>query len=249
MRVESPHPCRSAKIGGWFHDLPDKVLAPRPKAKCPPPKMAPPADFTELACRYAAALVNADVPAQELGVSARSLERLQAGYTGTGYSFPMRDAAEKVIGIRIRARDGRKWCVPGSQNGLFWPEGVDPRHADPLLLPEGPTSCAACLDLGYAAIGRPNCEARIDLISGLAEKCRGQVVLLADHDEAHARKDGSVYFPGQDGAAKIAQAIRPLVKTLRVVKPPFHKDAREWLRAGATRDVVDCVIKSARFWQ
>ena len=244
MRMESDKPCKS---GGWFHELAEKPAQPRRPAPRPVVKPVPTADFAALACKFVDALPSIEIPAMQLGLTTWTLERLQMGYMGTAYTFPMRDAAEKVIGIRVRASDGRKWCVPGSHNGLFWPDGVDPKTCAMLLLPEGPTSCGACLDLGYAAIGRPNCEARIDLISEVVKRCRGDVVIIADHDEAKTLPDGSVRYPGQAGAQKIAQAIKSLCRTLRVVKMPFHKDPRDFLRSGGTHAVFSCLIKATKY--
>lgn len=246
MRVESDRPCRSAKSGGWFHKLGESVTyVPPPKPKTKPVATE---DFAPLAEQCQAALTNINLLAKDLGLSVESLRRLEVGWSSTyhGYTFPMRDGHGKVIGIRVRGQKA-KWCVPGSHNGLFWPQGVSRQGSGLLLLPEGPTSCGACLDLGYEAIGRPNCELGATDIQAILRQARRDVVIVADHDEPHERPDGSVYYPGQQGAAKITEQIKPLCRTLKVVKPPFTKDIRDWLHEGATREIVDCVIKSTRF--
>jgi len=254
MRVESPYPCKG-EAGGWFHGEdarrlfdPDRreqdhvyVLPVKPKPEGPAP------DFAKLACEYVEKLININMIATELGISIRSLERLQIGWSGNGYSFPMRSGTEKIIGIRIRGRKG-KWCVPGSHNGLFWPEGVYRGGDYPIMVCEGETDVAALLDLGFDAIGRPSCSGGVEHVAEFLKGRRRDVVIVADNDKPHERPDGSVWFPGQEGARRLAQGIKPLARTLKIIKPPFYKDVRDWVRAGATRDMVEAVIANTKFF-
>ena len=76
---------------------------------------------------------------------------------------------------------------------------------------------------------------------------RRDVIIMADKDEAKERPDGSLWYPGQDGAARLSKVILPIVRSIRIVKPPFHKDIREWYKAGATREVVESVIRNTRY--
>jgi hypothetical protein len=252
MRVESNRPCRSAKIGGWFHQL-DEPVKYLPLSR-PEPKKVAQKDFVPLAekCRCALLALPDGIRglSQELGLSVEYLEAAEAGWSIEygGYTFPMFDGHRHIIGLQLRTPHGKR-SVPGSHGGLFWPKGVSARGKDLLLLPEGATSCGACFDLGYGAIGRFNCEARIDLLQELLAQGRRDVVIVADHDEPHYRPDGSVYYPGQEGAAKVAHEVRPLCKTLKIVKCPSCKDMRDWLHAGATRPVVDCIIHSTKFFE
>ena len=243
MRVESDRPCRSAKVGGWFHGLSDPVRYVPPKRKQEPVAEK---DFPDLACRYEQQLQDIDLLAKSLGVSVRSLERLQVGWNGQGHTFPMRDGCERVIGIRVRGAKG-KWCVPGSHNGLFWPEGVYCGSDYPLLIAEGPTDTASLLGMGFHAIGRSSCSGGVDHVIEFLKGRRREVVIMADKDPPKTRPDGSVWYPGQEGAARLAQAIRPFCRTIKIIKPPFCKDVRAWRIAGATREVVQAVIKNTRF--
>jgi hypothetical protein len=247
MRMENDHPCKSAQVGGWIHRLGEPVAyVPPPKPKHEPVALA---DFTDLACQCEQALPNIESLAKELGLSVRSLERLQVGWYARMkcYTFPMRDGRERIVGIRVRTLRGKKYCVPGSHNGLFHPEGVSAKGDSPLLLPEGPTSCAACLDLGFDAIGRPNCELGAEDLKLILKQGNRPVVIVADHDEAKYRPDGSVYYPGQDGARKIAQSLKPLCPRLKIIKMPFCKDPRDFLREGGTHAVVECLIRAAKY--
>jgi hypothetical protein len=241
MRTASPKPCNS---GGWFHRLNEPLeYKPAPKRK---PDRVPVQDFARLASQYVEQLQDIASLSRSLGISIRSLERLQAGWNGQGYTFPMRNGSERIIGIRVRTDKG-KWCVKGSRTGLFWPEGVYSGSDYPLVICEGPTDCAALLDMEFDSLGRPSCLGGVEHITEFLKGRRRDVVILADRDEPKHRPDGSVWLPGQEGAVRLCKAIRPLVRTLKIVKPPFHKDARAWRIAGATHDVVETVIRNTRY--
>ena len=235
MRAESS---KTTSIGGWIHKLDGDYKPPPPKPKKEKP--VPLAEFGDLACKYQDDLIRIDLVAAELGVSERSLERLNCGWNGN-VCFPMRDVNERVIGIRIRGK-GSKWSVPGSHNGLFWPENID--CMDTLFLCEGPTDCAALLTLGFQAIGRPSCSGGVEIVQGLLSKARRDVIVMSDNDEAKIRPDGSEWYPGQEGAEALAEAIKPLTRSLKVVTPPHDKDIRQWLNAGATYHTVMAIVNS-----
>jgi phage/plasmid primase-like uncharacterized protein len=152
--------------------------------------------------------------AHSVSVTPRSLKRLGIGISAGSHTFPMRDERGHIIGIRRRLRNGRKNSVKGSKNGLFIPAGIE--NAKQLVICEGPTDCAAALDLGYAAIGRPNCNSRIPMTVAYV---RGRpVVIVADHDT-----------PGVRGARKLAEALVRSGSTVRIILPPLvYKDLRQW---------------------
>jgi hypothetical protein len=86
-----------------------------------PPKLPPPVarDWEQW---HAQALVKTSQEALQrlggvLGVSAGSLSRLGAAWFagGPAWSFPMRNGAGEIIGIRLRSEDGSKYAVTGSQ--------------------------------------------------------------------------------------------------------------------------------------
>jgi hypothetical protein len=238
-RVESSKLIGQPFAGGWYHTLSDPIKPPPPKPK----KVEPIKDFTAYACQCADQMMNVERVATELGVSARSLERLQVGFNGH-VVFPMRDAQERVIGMRIRD-NGHQWSVLGSHNGLFWPEGLDFSR---LWLCEG--DCAALLTLGFNAIGRPSCSGGVDYVRGVIRLNQVKhVVIMADNDEAKFRSDGTEFYPGMDGAQRLAKVLRPMVKSLKILLPPRHKDIREWLGAGATHDKVQAICDNTREWE
>ena len=240
MRVRSDRPARN---GGWLHrtaDLPaGQAGAPPPRIYVPPP--APMGDWLGLLSRFGRDTRTADIEslAVGLGVTPGSLRRLGIAWAGPhrAWAFPMFDARRAIIGLRLRAEDGRKWAVAGSRNGLFWPDGL--AGAGPLLVCEGPTDTAALLDLGYDAIGRPCCTGAVEMVIEVVRRLRrGDVVVVADADT-----------PGIEGAGRLARALTEVGRRPKVIRPLWAKDARAWVQAGATRTVVDAAINNAMHWR
>lgn len=172
------------------------------------------------------------VLASGLGVSTLALNRLSIGNKGDGeWTFPMLDSQRRIVGIRIRAEDGSKYAVTGSKNGLFIPNGIS--NGDPLIICEGPTDTAAMLDLGFDVIGRASCISGNEFVPPL---CQGRdVAILTDNDDA-----------GRLGSKKLAEMLIRVCKSIRIITPGYAKDAREWVRIGATRREVESVIGATK---
>jgi len=179
--------------------------------------------------------------ASELGVDPVAVEALGAAFAPEheAWAWPMMDGSGRVCGVRLRSDDA-KWAVRGSRAGLFIPF-VEPSRGVEAVICEGPTDTAAALTLGYWAMGRPSCQGQIDIIR---ETCRRlglhRVVIMADYDDAKTRPTGEQWFPGRDGARVLAREIGLPAKLVL----PNAKDIRAWLRDGATREDVDCIINN-----
>ncbi len=175
-------------------------------------------------------------------ISGKSLLSYGIGYDAKAGcpSFPMFDGRRRPIGIRLEYQDGQKRCILGSQNGLFIPKNfelVEGPYGDPSLLlatPEGTSDCCAAYDLGLRAIGRPSNMGGVQYVRQLLSSGPKQdVVVLADHEETMWRRDGTPFWPGWEGALDLADAILPVVASLRVCKPPDRKkDIRKWMNDG-----------------
>ena len=241
MRVESQ---KALHNGGWLHRLVDRPL-PRPLPPPRPRRQEPAADFAAMHAAWAAETRMEAVCdlAEALGVSYRALYRLGAAWTPqhAAWAFPMRDGEGAIVGIRLRAMDGRKWAVRGSRAGLICEQAL--AGAGMLLVCEGPTDTAAAMTIGFTAIGRPSCRGQEDLLRARLRLWRDDVVIVADHDRPHERPDGSAWYPGLDGAKDLATALR---RPCRIIIPP-GKDIREWVRGGATRSDIEAAIRDARW--
>jgi DNA primase len=163
--------------------------------------------------------------ARHLGVFDETLRLLRVGWSHEhgAFSFPMHDALGAVVGIRLRKPDGSKFSVRGGREGLFFSTSPNPLCIDPtvLLVVEGPTDCAAGMDMGFECIGRPSCTGSVQtLIDLLVLRKFDRVVIVADADG-----------PGWTGADTLARRIieQVVVRRVRVLPPPDQqKDLRQW---------------------
>ena len=249
MRSESAW---SAKQGGWYH----KLTADMPKP-IPPPRTRPTwisgegqeIDFASIMRDYRMKTDDLTLHrhAMTLGVTADSLRFLGAAWAGPyrAWAFPMLDAQAKVVGIRLRSEKGDKWAVTGSHQGLFVPAVP---LTEPVVICEGPTDTAAAISLGFFAIGRPSCNSCVDMVVELMRK--KDVVIMGDRDQPKERPNGTIFLPGQEGAKALALALfEGRARSVKIIYPLRGKDARAWLRAGATRGHVLAAIKQKSRWQ
>ena len=245
-----------------FHQLiDDDSWRDRPRVeRKPTPKREPSADIAKLA-RVAERAVSdtmAQSLADDLGLTVASLVRMGMGWVtadelhkhdtnckGRGcWTFPMLDSIEQTIGVRLRSTDGFKYAINGSMQGIFVPRDLGKSGKPIVMITEGPTDCAAILDLGFDAIGRPSNTAGTDLIHRLImtrthDYDWREVVILIDRDK-----------PGSDaakntwrGARTLADALTSPRRSVRICQPPKGiNDARDWLKQGAREDCVMGVI-------
>lgn len=194
----------------------------------------PTRDFTALQQQYRHQITSQQVNSlgQQLGVSTQSLKWLRIGWDGEAYTFPMSNDFGKIIGIRRRFPTGSKVSVRGSKMGLFIP--FDLSSNGPLLICEGPTDTVAALDLDFAAIGRPNCNSKIEM-TAKAARGRREIVIVGDND-----------IQGRVGAKKLADALVLHYPNVKVIYPPDGiNDLRQWLKAGlSTKTLLNLIQKT-----
>ena len=235
MRIPSDWECKG-NMGGWIHKLnPDlaqrakNVFRHTPKKKPLPPKHWD--AFVQESLETAGLQPRAKILSATLGLSMNSLDRLLVGWLPkySAWTFPMWDGRGRMIGIRLRSMNGQKWCVPGSFNGIFHPICVANNGDSLLMICEGPTDCAALLDLGFDAIGRPNALGGCQLLTDFLRAGRRKVVIMADNDAASG--------VGMAGACKLAEKIGPLTTDVSILTPPGgYKDIRDYLNGGGTHE-------------
>lgn len=249
MRVEGVKPMRN---GGWLHRVGDDTARARsarvtwdaaPTRRCE-------AALFDAAAYHAGLRVKGDWRdvdglALSLGLCPYALATLEPAWDhwSDAWAFPMRDGAGKVLGIRLRADNGRKWAVKGSREGLFFDPAVG--RVPEVMLCEGPTDTAAAISLGFVAVGRPSCAGGVDQTRAFCFRHGVQrVIVMADQDVPHRRPDGSTWYPGRDGAQRLVAALG---LPFRMVMPPA-KDLRRWVIDGATPEAAAAVVNNA-YWR
>ncbi len=242
MRVESAKVLRN---GGWLHRVGDG--GGRAAAPARPPRRVSDAALFDAGAYHSALLARGDWRdvdglALSLGLCPYALATLEPvwDHWHDAWAFPMRDGTGKVVGIRLRANDGRKWSVKGSREGIFFDPKVG--RVPVVMFCEGPTDTAAAISLGFAAVGRPSCSGALEQTRAFCFRHGVQkVIVMADQDAPHRRPDGSVWYPGWDGAERL---VAVLELPFKVVMPPA-KDLRAWVIEGATVAAVAAVVTNA----
>jgi len=237
---------------GYLHkikDNPDPIQV-QPRVFRPPPPVAA-IDFEALCANMMGSITAGEVSklADQLGVTTTSLRWLGIGRDRrhAAYSFPMRNADREVIGIQLRPEQGKKFAVTGSNMGLFIPSQLD--GSGPLFIVEGASDTAALLDMGFDAIGRPSCSSCVDMTTEFVAKAPSREwVIIEDHDEPKTAPNGRIFYPGQEGATKLAESL-VRVKPGKVIAPIGAKDTREWKQRGATRNTIISAVKNASYFK
>lgn len=163
--------------------------------------------------------------AESLGLHPFALRMLRVGWfaSSDAFSFPMFRYGQRLIGIRLRSESGKKWAIKGSRQGLFMPLQW-PSDKKGVLVCEGPTDTAAMLGMGFNAIGRPSAMGSHALVE---EAVNGRpVCIISDSDSV-----------GLDSAQRLATHLRKCCPKVGILIPR-QKDARDWVRAGATKSEV-----------
>jgi len=236
MRVTSQKPCTN---GGWLHPI-----GSAPQVPVPHRPQEPTVDCAPLMARWQRTDRIAPL-ARLLGVDELPLRLLGVGWSTehSAWAFPMRDACQRVIGVRFRNERGEKWSVRGGRNGLFVPQVPANKR---VFITEGPTDAAALLYIGLFAIGRPSCNGGAAMLCEMLPKLGVRsAVIVADHDSDKIHPDGSQYNPGVDGALRLSEQL-PVANCIWL---PPTKDAREFVRHGGTAVQIDAMIKNVRWKQ
>jgi len=182
--------------------------------------------------------------AKSLGVTGSSVLAIGAAWAKEhhAWAFPMRDGNGRQVGIRLRAMNGKKWCVKGSKTGVFLPWGNPERT---VYLPEGPTDVCALLSIGLYAIGRPsNSGGLLDIKNSVRRLGIQKAVIIADNDDDKFMSDGRKFNPGYDGAESLARHIGIPCCILSLPT----KDMRQFVNEGGTSMVLDA-LTAGLVWQ
>lgn len=148
-------------------------------------------------------------------------------YPEGAFAFPERDGSGRIIGLSLRASDGRKGSpsrAVGARRGLIVPRTLRDL-VGPALLVEGASDVAACVALGLAAVGRPSNAAGADAAAILLEG--REVLVVGERDQKESGE-----WPGRKGAKAVAARIAGVwAKGVPWTLPPEGaKDVRAWLQ-------------------
>ena len=268
-RVESDHVARSGS--GWIHRLRDKVKKVKVKGEGEQWKgksffqhqplttnhQSPSIDFERVHRGYDGDAVLAEGLATTLGVDDEALKALDVRFNPFEecWSFPMRDAEGKIVGLRFRELGGsRKWSARGSKDGLFFAVNGFAREdasksGRELVIVEGPSDTAAAMSLGLPVVGRSSCQTGAAHLRALIRRARPRVVtLVADNDGPGIK--GAELLAGQlVGCQSPCTDYEPRLPVRVLVVPHPYKDLRAWYLSGNLTPKLFADIASAQRWK
>ena len=240
MRSDSGRPM--ANGGFWFpFDAPELAreavrVRPTPKPEAPAP------DFGSMMNQWRETSDPNEwqAMAENLGIEWKALWWLAPMWARdrSAMAFPMHESIDadedKPCGIRLRTMEGKKFAVTGSKSGLFVPHRairatVDKFNMHRLFICEGPTDTAACLQMGFLAIGRASCRGGEDAVVNAINRLASEAVIVSDNDG-----------PGAEGADVLAAKIRKPI--YRLCTP--SKDLRAFIRDGGNAAIIEAMLKN-----
>jgi hypothetical protein len=170
----------------------------------------------------------------QLGVTSKALRAMGLGYSESrrAYTFPMYNARGDITGMRLRNRQGKKYAITLSRDGIFASKCCD--WGSRTLIAEGPTDCAALFDLGHInVIGRPSCRGAVLITKEVVGDL--EAVIVSDRDG-----------PGLEGSRMLAEHLIGSAKSVKIIMPPGgFKDVREWVGQGASFEAIETLILEA----
>lgn len=231
MRVSSDHACAG---GGWIHTHGGDSA---PRAKAIAAKASSASASSRLSHKDCVSILEpmGAVKAPPKGVRADALNMMGARQNHAGDIYcPMWDfdaaGIVSMCGVRIRRVSGRKLAVKGSRNGVFAARDNEVRRGEGgyITIVEGMTDTAAAIGAGFSGvIGRPSCSGGAIIIVRIVAAVAPQFVkIIADRDPA-----------GVDGAYRLARMLMPC--PVGIIVPRRHKDLREFVADGGTRETLN----------
>lgn len=222
MKVPSERPM-TRRMGGWIHGTLPHI--PPPRTLRTPTRALFDAGAWWQAKRSATRFTGILGWAVSLRLRASSIDWLGACVDGDILAFPMHDGYGKICGIRTRYKNGDKMSIKGSRSGLFLPT-VHDDTLEPLIV-EGPTDAAAAMMLGFEPIGRPQCLGTEEAIVRTCKRFGYKRVTICADNDSHGA--------GMRGALSLSRMLKVSGISTRVVLACGHKDLREAVSNGVTR--------------
>ena len=195
--------------------------------------------------------------ATALGVDDEALKALEVRFNRFEecWSFPMRDAEGKIVGLRFRELGGsKKWSAKGSKDGLFYAANGFAREdasksGRELVIVEGPSDTAAAMSLGLLVVGRSSCQTGAALLRALIRRVRPRIVtVVADNDTPGIK--GAELLAGQlVGCQSPFTGYEARLPVRVLVVPHPYKDLRAWYLSGGLTPKLFADVASAQRWR
>lgn len=161
--------------------------------------------------------------------------------SSAGHRYPFfRNGIHVANQVRRRGAKGFYWEGDNTDVELFGQHLFPAGCADQITIVEG------CIDApsGWKLLGRRYPVVAVQSADSALGECTThfeylnsfkQIVLCLDKDEPKTRNDGTVFFPGQDAARKVAELFAP--GKCRILTLQHGKDPSDYLQQGIDRKI------------
>lgn len=178
-----------------------------------------------------------------LGVYEGALGDLGVGWDGTATTWPEKNGAGLIVGVKRRLLDGTKVYHLGSRAGLTYSDTFAD-NPGPIFVVEGGSDVAAGITMGLACVGRPSNTGGVPYLVRLLGPLKDRkIIVVAERDG----KEGQVQeeWPGVFGAKSCRDRLRQRLG--RVVRWAFMPDSAKDMRAWLVERKVDVTNQAACF--
>lgn len=156
--------------------------------------------------------------------------------------YPFFDRTGKShIANQFRTTDKKGFMVQGDWNktGLFGQQLFPAGSAKQITIVEGAKDALSAFEMTgskYPVVAIKSASSAQKDVSDNFEYVNSfdKIVICFDKDAEHKRPDGTVFFPGQEAAAKVAAMFK--LGKVRVLTLKKAKDANDYLKAGWSQD-------------
>ena len=205
---------------------------PRQRVAAAPPD----ADYVER-CSWALTEAMTKRLARNRGLSVETIESAGLGWDGKRFILPVYDPATHVlVDLQTYRIGSHLYHREGGTARLYSPAGFDRKL--PVLICEGAWDVLAAREHGLNAIGVTGGAGTVPVDLSAMRGCDAVIVFDCDKE-------------GRDGAAKLAKALLPIARSVRVADLglPDKGDVRDWFVAhGRSADDLMEVVEEAEPW-
>ncbi len=155
--------------------------------------------------------------AEKLNLPPVVFTNLGVGTRTNVFYFPMFNAQLKLIGLKIRNLDGKKWCLEHSQLGIYVSRSIV--VSKELYICEGESDTAALLSHNYNVVGRASATSCKGILKEFTKQFP-KVTIVSDYD---------IHGLGFKESCKLARFIN---RPVSIVLNREYKDIRKWINSG-----------------
>lgn len=186
------------------------------------------------------------LPLKDRGIDKKTAEVYKVTYVEDPSSFmvhvyPYTSKGNHVANKgRLREKKDFRWAGATNNIDLFGQSAFPAGSARSLTIVEGECDAMAAYQMngGFPVVSIRGADSAVKDIKNNYEYVNSfdDIVICFDADEAKVKPDGTVFYPGQEAALKVAE-ILPIGK-VRILTLKEHKDPNDYLQSGKKKSFI-----------